>query len=203
MKKLRIVSALALVFFCSLFTAAQKPVKEPLDFLVTISTPYGNIKVLLYDDTPLHKANFIKLSQSGFYNHTTFHRIINGFMVQGGEDTTSFSKGKPFEEISLPAEILPHRTHKRGALSMARPENPAKRSDRTQFFIVQGPNGSHFLDGQYTVFGEVMSGMEVVDIIAQQEKDLNDRPTIPIRMTIKAEKVSRSEILKFYNYSYR
>lgn len=201
MKKLLSILIILMVAPLS-FAFAQKNASAPTDQLVTISTTFGNIKILLFDDTPLHKQNFLSLVEKGFYKRTSFHRIINGFMIQAGEDTSSLSKGKSFEEITLAAEIRPNRTHKRGALSMARPDNPEKRSDGTQFFIVQSHNGSHFLDNQYTVFGQVMSGMEVVDMIAQQEKDLSDRPLIPIRMIVKVETVKRSDITKFYNYIY-
>jgi cyclophilin family peptidyl-prolyl cis-trans isomerase len=204
MKNLLTTSCLLMILMVSTVSDAnaQKKTAEPTDQLVTISTTFGSIKILLFDDTPMHKKNFLTLAGKGFYNQTSFHRIIPGFMIQAGEDTTALSKGKSFEEITLAAEIRPNRTHKRGALSMARPDNPEKRSDGTQFFIVQSPNGSHFLDNQYTVFGQVMSGMEVVDMIAQQEKDLSDRPLIPIRMTVKVETVKRSDILNFYNYIY-
>lgn len=191
-----------ILFTLSIDTYGQKKKGEPMDQLVTISTSFGNIKILLYDDTPNHKQNFLSLVNQGFYNRTVFHRIINGFMIQCGEDTSASTQIKTFEENTIPSEILPNRVHKRGAVSMARTENPGKRSDRTQFFIVQSYTGSHFLDNNYTVFGEVVSGFEVIDKIAAQEKDINDRPIIPIRMTIKSELVKRSDVIRFYSYIY-
>jgi cyclophilin family peptidyl-prolyl cis-trans isomerase len=201
MKNFRLISVLLFVLFC-LSGHSQKVTPDPGDYLVTITTSFGNIKILLFDDTPVHKQNFITLAESGFYNYTSFHRIINGFMIQAGEDTTAYASGKTFEEVSLPAEFRPNRVHKRGAVSMARPENPEKRSDRTQFFIVQSYNGAHFLDNQYTVFGQVVSGLEVVDNIALVEKDLTDRPVYPMRITVKVDKVKRSDVLKFYSWVY-
>jgi len=177
---------------------AQKQNCSKYDYLITIHTDFGNIKILLFDDTPIHKANFIKLIEEGLYNGNTFHRVINGFMIQGGTDTTSFNKGKDYNEISLPAEFSEKHKHIRGAIAAARTENPEKRSDRTQFYIVQNHNGTHFLDNQYTVFGQVMSGLDVIDKIAAQPVDANSKPLKNITMSITVEKVKKEDIKKFY-----
>jgi len=177
---------------------AQKQNCSKYDYLITIHTDFGNIKILLFDDTPIHKANFIKLIEEGLYNGNTFHRVINSFMIQGGTDTTSFNKGKDYNEISLPAEFSEKHKHIRGAIAAARTENPEKRSDRTQFYIVQNHNGTHFLDNQYTVFGQVMSGLDVIDKIAAQPVDANSKPLKNITMSITVEKVKKEDIKKFY-----
>ena len=189
---------LSLIIVFSLVSFTQKQSKSKFDYLVTIHTEFGNMKILLFDDTPIHKANFIKLIQEGFYNGNTFHRVIDGFMIQGGTDTTSFNKGKEFKDITLPAEFSEKHKHIKGALAAARIDNPEKRSDRTQFYIVENHNGSHFLDNQYTVFGQVMSGLDVIDKIASQSVDANKKPLKDIIMTIRVEKVKKKDLKKFY-----
>lgn len=190
--------ALSIIFTFSSFAQKQKCSK--FDYLVTIHTDFGDMKVLLFDDTPIHKANFLKLIQEGLYNNNNFHRVINGFMIQGGNDTTSFNKGKDLNEITLPAEFSDKHKHIKGALAAARVDNPEKRSDRTQFYLVQNPNGTHFLDNQYTVFGQVMSGLDVIDKIAAQAVDANSKPLKEIKFSITTEKVKKKDIEKFYSY---
>lgn len=179
------------------------------DYLVTINTEYGKIKLILFDDTPLHKENFIKLAEEGVYNHIIFHRVINRFMIQTGDYTT---RNQPIDYdprvISEPiaAEIHPHYTHVRGAIGTARrgdDVNPERKSNPTQFYIIQNYGGAHHLDGKYTIFGQVMSGFEVIDKIAAQATDDKDRPLEKIRLTVNIDKVSRADIEKFYNFTYK
>ena len=149
-----------------------------------IATNLGNMTVKLYDETPLHKANFIKLADSNFYDGILFHRIISGFMIQVGDPLTKdpeqqakWGTGGP--GYTIPAEIVPGFTHKKGALAAARrgdQVNPAKESSGSQFYIVQDENGCRHLDGEYTIFGEVTSGFETIDKIAAVPTDLHDRP---------------------------
>lgn len=183
--------------------------------LLEITTDYGVMIAKLYDSTPLHRDNFIKLVQQKFYDSLLFHRIINQFMIQGGDPA---SKNAP-EGIQLgggsapgeriPAEFKPFLFHKKGVLAAARDNNPEKASSNCQFYIVQGKplqeqelnnkngytaaqkevykkiGGTPFLDQNYTVFGEVISGLEVIDRIANQPKDGADRPLKNITMTIR------------------
>jgi len=176
----------ALFLFTSAFAQNQK------ETLVQISTNYGIIKVKLYNETPLHRDNFLKLVKEGKYEETDFHRVINTFMIQGGEIA---GEG---EMKTLPAEIVQGKYHKRGALAAAREDdlvNPEKRSSPSEFYIVVGKvyeydmmdrigkrmgytfskeqkqvystlGGAPHLDGGYTVFGEVVEGMDIVDKIA-------------------------------------
>ena len=151
---------------------------------LVIKTTDGTMTVKLYADTPLHRDNFVKLARKGFYNGILFHRIIKGFMIQGGDpltkDTTQvamYGTGGP--GYTIPAEILPNHTHKKGALAAARrgdQANPAKESSGSQFYIVQDAEGCKHLDGEYTIFGEVVDGLNVVDKIATERTDFRDRP---------------------------
>ncbi len=190
--------------------AAKGPRKSKKDEVVTISTSLGDIRLVLFTQTPLHKANFLKLAASGFYNGTTFHRVIPSFMIQGGDPNSkeaqpaSESQG-PDNEKTIPAEIRPELTHKRGAVAAARtPDfvNPERRSSASQFYIVQNPQGTPHLNGQYTVFGQVISGQEVVDKIAQQPTGAANRPVTDLRMTVKVEKVKKKKITELYGYQY-
>ena len=151
---------------------------------LVIKTTDGTMTVKLYADTPLHRDNFVKLARKGFYNGILFHRIIKGFMIQGGDPLTKDSTqvamyGTGGPGYTIPAEILPNHTHKKGALAAARrgdQANPAKESSGSQFYIVQDEEGCKHLDGEYTIFGEVVDGLGVVDKIAAEKTDFRDRP---------------------------
>lgn len=265
------------------------------DFLITISTEFGDMYAILYDETPKHKANFIKLAQEKFYDSLLFHRIIEGFMIQGGDPQsknaapgTRLGSGGP--GYTVEAEIKPNLYHKKGAFSAARQGdnvNPERRSSGSQFYIVQGIKyetqqlvgmeqnaafqkkneifnkyltrpensailqqvqqhqasgnraafdsliqtiqpkieeefnkqggfsfsekmksdyqtigGAPHLDGQYTVFGQVIKGLEIIDLIAKQPKDGGDRPTKDIQMTVTVEELSKSKITKLTGYTF-
>jgi len=204
-------------------TTQQKPVSK--EKLVEIKTDFGTMIVKLYDSTPLHRDNFVRLVKQGFYDSLLFHRVIQGFMIQGGDpqskyaDSTAMLGNGEAEGDMIPAEFRPNLYHKKGALAMARTENPEKASSNCQFYIVEGKQydkdvlnqvecnvrqfdgdfyyndaarkmyrtigGTPFLDQNYTVFGEVIKGIEVVDKIAAVAKDQNDRPLKNIRMKMR------------------
>ncbi len=179
------------------------------DQLVTIHTDFGDIILLLSDKTPKHKANFLKLAEEGFYDGTTFHRVIDNFMIQGGDpnttddDNTNDGQGGP--GYTVPAEFVPELTHNRGAIAAARApdrSNPQKASNGSQFYIVENENGYHSLDGNYTVFGVVIRGFDVVEKIAVQNKDRRNKPLNDIKMTITVKKMSKKKIQKVYAYTY-
>ena len=145
---------------------------------------WGAIHLKLFPDVaPNHVQNMVTLAKEQFYDGTTFHRVIPGFMIQGGDpnsrdhDRSRHGMGGPGHRVK--AEFS-HRPHKRGTLSMARSQDP--NSAGSQFFICVAD--SNFLDGQYTVFGEVMSGMETVDRIVNAQRDGNDNPLDRIEMTV-------------------
>ncbi len=189
---------------------------------VLLSTKYGDMTLLLYDETPQHRDNFIKLVSDGFYDGTLFHRVIRNFMIQGGDPESKdagpnkrLGSGGP--GYTIEAEISPEFIHKKGALSAARQgdqANPEKRSSGSQFYVVQGKavtaaelnqmaprtgaiytadqintylkvGGTPFLDNQYTVFGEVIDGLDVIDKIAAVKTQPGDRPVEDVSMTMK------------------
>lgn len=263
------------------------------DYIVTIKTSYGDMVAILYDETPKHKANFIKLAKEHYFDSLLFHRVIQGFMIQGGDPNSK--KAKPGESLgsggpgyTVDAEFLPQYYHEKGALSAARmgdQVNPQKASSGSQFYIVQGTvisqtevqtlkydqmqlmtglrkmfedpankplldslnqlyysgdvaayqarlialaprvqkatgltiikdlseekiktyttiGGAPHLDGQYTVFGKVIRGLDVIDKIAALEKGPGDRPVEDVRMTVTVEELSRKKITKEYGYQY-
>ena len=147
-------------------------------------TSHGTMKLRLYSKTPLHRDNFVKLANEGYYDGLRFHRVIEGFMIQGGDpfsrDTAminSWGTGGP--NYTIPAEFVGEYRHKKGAIAAARKgdmANPKKSSSGSQFYIVQDEFGCSHLDGQYTVYGEVFDGIEVIDRIAATPTDYNNRP---------------------------
>ena len=197
-------------FLILLMSKAQKFDANPeYDYLVTISTDFGQIKLILFEDTPMHRENFLMLTEMGAYTGCIFHRVINNFMIQGGDLATRNEPLTPeMQEINknrIPAEILPNHAHNRGVVAAARQGdqvNPYRMSSPTQFYIVQNPNGAHHLDGAYTVFGVVLNGMDVVDMIAAQEVGAASKPVLDIRMAVAYQKMKKSEISKVYNYTY-
>ncbi|MCD4833966.1 MAG: peptidylprolyl isomerase [Bacteroidales bacterium] len=201
-----------LFFIILLFTVSLVYCQEEnndLEYLITINTDFGKIKLILFDDTPLHKDNFIKLAEAGVYDHIIFHRVINHFMIQSGDYST---RNQPINydprviQDPIKAEILPRYLHVHGAIGAARKGdnvNPEMKSNSTQFYIIQNRKGAHHLDGKYTVFGQVMSGFDVIDLIALQPTTDRDRPLKNIRILVDIDKVSRSDIEKFYNFTYK
>jgi len=190
--------------------AAKNPHVSKKDEVVTISTSLGVIRLILFSDTPLHQANFLKKARSGFYNGTTFHRVIPNFMVQGGDantkdaDPSNDGQGSP-NEPTVPAELAAGHRHDYGAVAAARQAdvvNPQRASSGSQFYLVGNRQGTHFLDGQYTVFGQVIQGQEIIDKIAALPRDARDRPTTDLKMTMRVEKLRKKKISELYGYKY-
>ncbi len=189
--------------------------------MVKITTDFGEIVLKLYNETPAHRDNFVKLVGEGFYDGTLFHRVINAFMIQGGDPSSkNAAAGQPLgsggPDYTIQAEIVPGLFHKKGALAAARlgdQANPERRSSGSQFYIVQGRvwtpeeldqmeqqrgqafspeqrqayttiGGTPHLDAGYTVFGEVVQGLDVVDKIASVQTAPGDRPVQDVAMKI-------------------
>jgi len=267
----------------------EVPKLEGNDFLVTIKTDLGEMKAILHDETPQHKENFLKLAGEGYFDSLIFHRVINTFMIQGGDpDSKNAAPGQPLGSggpgYTVPAEFVSSLFHKKGALSAARrgAGNPEKESSGSQFYIVQGQvtpkeqlaydqqkvgmalnkcrtempdnefvkeleeigetqgqqafvdkvfdsidkieelsgmdvsstmsdeqveaystiGGTPFLDNDYTVFGQVISGLEVIDIIATVQTAPGDRPVEDVRMYISVEEMPKADIAAKYGNPY-
>ena len=164
----------------------------PEEPVFDIITNMGTITVKLYSKTPKHRDNFEKLAMTGYYNDLLFHRVINGFMIQGGDpytrDTSAaavakYGQGGP--GYTIPAEFVPEYKHKKGALAAARRgdvANPMKESSGSQFYIVQDEKACAQLDGAYTVYGETIKGFDIIDRIAQVATDNRDRPIMDVKI---------------------
>ncbi len=198
-------------------TAAKRSSVKDKSIRVKITTDSGIIIVKLYDSTPLHRDNFVKLVNQKFYDSLMFHRIIPDFMIQGGDPMSKNATAGSMlgmgggDMARIPAEFRPYLFHKKGALAAARDGNPEKASSACQFYIVEGRvsndkeldmiqqqkgikfspeqrqayttvGGTPFLDQDYTVFGEVVSGLEVLDKIINVPRDANNRPLGDVRM---------------------
>lgn len=198
--------------------AVVKPVKEAPEPKIKITTDSGVIILKLYNKTPKHRDNFLKLAGEHFFDSLLFHRVIQGFMIQGGDPNSKYAKyddmlGSGDVGYTIPAEFDTTIIHKRGALAAARTDNPEKASSGCQFYIVQGrqwsdaelsmlesrqnrkyttvqrmiyktAGGTAQLDMNYTVFGEVISGFEVIDKIAGVPRNGFDRPLGDVRMKV-------------------
>ena len=225
MKKLLL--SIFCLFFLSSFAA------KPKNTYVKITTTYGEVYLKLYNETPKHRDNFIKIIKEGTLNQTMFHRVIQEFMIQGGDPNSKTAKtGQQLGDgdlgYTIPAEFNPNLFHKKGALAAARDNNPEKASSASQFYIVQGKvftdeeldaveknrmagrkipltqrevyktiGGSPHLDQNYTVFGEVVKGIIMVDNICAVKVDGNNRPLTDIKMMASlVEKKELRQLLK-------
>ena len=156
----------------------------PAEPVVKLETSLGTIRIKLYSKTPKHRDNFVKLVREGYYDSLRFHRVINGFMIQCGDpfskDTSKIDLwGQGGPDYTIPAEFVNEYYHKKGAIAAARKgdmANPKKASSGSQFYLVQDEMGCLHLDGAYTVFGETIEGLDVIDRIAAVPTDRYDRP---------------------------
>ncbi len=227
------------VLTCCLFLInghifAQKKSKK--DQLVTMETNHGTMRLILFDETPKHKANFLKLVDQKFYDGLLFHRVIEDFMIQGGDPESKNATekqviGKGENGYKIPAEFNQILFHQKGALAAARDNNPNKESSGCQFYLVQGHKwsaadltkqelraarklteeqktvyqtvgGTPHLDGAYTVFGQVINGLSVIDKIGALPRDAQDRPQENITMKVSSKKMSKKKINRKFGYKY-
>ncbi|MFD2523874.1 peptidylprolyl isomerase [Emticicia soli] len=230
--------SLFIICFLAITSATFAQKKSKKDYLITLKTTHGTMHMVLFDDTPLHKANFIKLVDKKFFDSLLFHRVIDGFMIQGGDPNSR--NAKPGESLGhgggdmerIPYEFTSKHVHKKGALAAARDNNPEKKSSACQFYIVQGKKmtdeelsvvasrnhmdytneqradyigigGTPRLDNNYTVFGEVIDNIGVIDSIATQARDAADRPLKDVKMAMTVKKMKKKKITKLYGYKYQ
>ena len=161
-----------------------------------IKTPKGDILVWLYDETPNHKASFIELANKGYWDTLSFNRVIPNFVAQGGCPDTP--EGFNDSEYLLEPEFVDLLTHTYGTLGAGRDGNAKKLSARCQFYIVQNKDGLHRLDGDYTVFGKVIKGMNVIDEIVNVERDSIDEPLSKITLDVNMISIKETELKKLY-----
>ena len=212
MKRLLLLSVVLFTTVSIAFSQTAKTPAAPKQTKVLIETEFGNMTAVLYNETPQHRDNFLKLVKQGWYNGSIFHRVIKNFMIQGG------GQGNQMNDpgYTVPAEFVSKYFHKKGALAAARKGdqvNPKKASSGSQFYIVQGQimndqqldifqnqtnkvisperraaykktGGTPHLDDEYTVFGEVISGLEVIDKIAAVQTGPGDKPVKDVKMKI-------------------
>ena len=159
--------------------------KNNKENLVRIITDYGNIDIRLFDNTPYHRANFIYLTKKNYFEGEYFHRVVQGFIIQGGnsDNIKTSQKRRKIGRYLLPPDTRKGHRHHRGIVSMpsSEIENPHKLASPYEFFIVQKKDGAYHLDGNYTAFGKVVKGMNVVDIISNLKTDKRDWPIDNVR----------------------
>jgi len=159
--------------------------KNNKESVVRILTDYGNIDIKLFTNTPFHRANFIFLTKKKYFDGEFFHRVVKDFIIQGGNSDSrkTSMKRKSIGRYLLPPDTKKGFKHHRGAISMpsSEIENPHKLASPYEFFIVQKKDGAYHLDGNYTVFGKVIKGMNVVDIIANLKTDKREWPINNVR----------------------
>lgn len=225
----RLFKATILLFFALLLSSNATYAQSPTHYYVEIKTGKGNAILKLYNETPLHRDNMVRLVRANFYDSLLFHRVINQFMIQGGDPGSKFavdkqSLGEGGPGYDVPAEIQEQLIHKKGTIGAARDNNPEKKSSGSQFYLVQGKKfseagldsletmrlkkkltpkqretyttvgGVPHLDGEYTVYGEIIDGLDAVDSIAKVETDGRDRPVANERMSMRT--LTRDEALK-------
>lgn len=183
-------------YFQILFLVFQSNESIPVG---QIQTPLGEIWISLDERTPNHRQSFIQLAEAGYWDSLTFNRVIPNFVAQGGCQDTPAGFTDP--EYLLEPEFHPELTHVYGAVGAGRDNNPGKLSARCQFYIVQNPQGLHRLDGDYTVFGHVIKGMEIVDQIVSVDRSESDEPYTPISLDIEIIHLSSTEYNSLINSS--
>jgi cyclophilin family peptidyl-prolyl cis-trans isomerase len=205
MKKLTVVILVAI----TTLTACKDDDGQTGELLATptfevleVSTDFGEMYLALYDETPLHQANFDSLTRAGFYDSTEFHRCVDDFVIQGGSPTSKddnrFNDGSGGPGYTIPAEIDSSQfKHFYGALAAARTgnqSNPERRSSGSQFYIVTDTSGAHFLDGEYTTFGRVLAGMDVAKTIEGQPKNKDNLPNERIKMWVRYVQLTQAQL---------
>lgn len=189
-KKLSVVLSIVLFIVCS------SCYKEKTYDIGQIITPKGEVLLWLYDETPNHKASFIELANENYWDSLTFNRVIPNFVAQGGCPDTPEGFNDP--EYLLEPEFNKTLLHDYGALGAGRDGNAKKLSARCQFYIVHNKEGLHRLDGDYTIFGKVIKGMDIIDAIINVEQDSTNTPLTPISLDVNIISIKETELNKIY-----
>ncbi|MBP7511588.1 MAG: peptidylprolyl isomerase [Bacteroidia bacterium] len=213
MKKIYLI---ALLFLSFIYACKKEETKEkdpdpipadttPKESIIEIKTSFGTMYMWLYKQTPLHRANFLGLADTGYFDGMTFHRIVKDFVVQGGDpnskDADPLNDGSGGPGYTIPAEFVDSLKHDYGAIGAARTNNPAKASSGSQFYIVTDVNGEHGLDMGYTVFGKLLSGVDIAYTISTQSKDSKDRPITNITMDVNVVKKTLAQLKSEFNFT--
>jgi len=178
---------------------------EPTEKIIEIKTSFGTMYMWLYKETPLHRDNFLKLADSGYFDSTTFHRCVENFVIQGGDpntkDADSTNDGYGGPDYTIPAEIDATKLkHTYGAVGAARDNNPEKASNGSQFYIVIPKSGTPNLNGNYTVFGKIIKGMDIAEQIVKQPKNPAGRPYTDVRMDVNVLEKTLQQLQDEYNF---
>lgn len=178
-----------IVVSAGLFSSCAPEITYPVG---QIKTDKGDILIWLYDETPKHKEAFIELAEEGYWNDYTFNRVIENFVAQGGCPDTP--EGFAYSTHLLEPEFDPIAKHVYGAFGAGRDDNPGKISAACQFYIVQNKKGLPRLDGDYTIYGQVFKGMDVVDAIVKVETDSTNAPLIPIKLDVGVVRMTAAQV---------
>jgi len=187
-------TAASLVFIVTLFLTSC--VKTTTHNVGQVITPKGEILIWLYNETPNHKESFIELANNGYWDSLTFNRVIPNFVAQGGCPDTPAGFTDP--EYLLEPEFNETLLHEYGAVGAGRDDNPGMISARCQFYVVQNKEGIHRLDNKFTVFGKVIKGMDVIDVIVNVERDSTNMPLTPITLDVNMISINETELKELY-----
>jgi cyclophilin family peptidyl-prolyl cis-trans isomerase len=198
-------SGLILTYGACKKTENPSPTPEATEKIIEITTAHGTMYMWLYRQTPLHRENFLTLAAQGFFDSTIFHRIVPGFVIQGGDplskDSIPGNDGTGGPGYTIPAEFVDSLKHVFGAVGAARDNNPAKASNGSQFYVVVDPNGEPGLDRNYTVFGRVFAGMDAASNIVSRPRDARDRPRENIYMQVKVLEKTHAELKTEFGFT--
>ena len=162
--------------------------------VVHVETRLGNMDFWLFDETPIHKSKFIELAKTGYYDQFSFNRVVTNFVIQGGcPDSIQYFEDSPY---LIDAEFVDSLSHSYGALGMGRDDNPEKKSNACQFYVVNKESGLDFLDQNYTIFGRIINGEDVLETIEAEETDNLNKPQERIPLTVSIVEYTEQELLE-------
>lgn len=205
MKKLLFLSiSITLVLIACSKKESDPTPSEPTESILEIKTSFGTMYVWLYKQTPLHRANYLALADTGYLDGSTFHRVVKDFVIQGGDpnskDTIPSNDGNGGPGYTIPAEFVDSLKHDYGSIGAARTNNPTKASSGSQFYIVTDKNGEHTLDKNYTIFGKLLSGHDIAYLISTQAVGASNRPITDIKMDVNVVQKTHAQLKSEFNF---